>query len=202
MSPPHEIFQLDIFQRDISARHGWVPSSSSLLRVHNLHSLNGPLNMVVSVVIQHQGVPVGVDCEGNNAIFKVNWSHNGLEWLCGRRRHRANFDSGLFLIPIHQSQQPISSPFRYNDFQHDPLGKCNCTPPYSGENGISARSDLNPANGTYPFSALGHRSHGGTDNKVSRRVGKKTSWCWWCAVLLFTNLTSLVLMILSMCICK
>jgi len=60
---------------------------------------------------------------------------------------------------------------RYNDFQHDPLGKCNCTPPYSGENGISARSDLNPANGTYPFSALGHRSHGGTDNKVSHRVG-------------------------------
>ena len=56
---------------------------------------------------------------------------------------------------------------RYNDFQHDPLAKCNCTPPYSGENGISARSDLNPANGTYPFSALGHRSHGGTDNKVS-----------------------------------
>lgn len=59
---------------------------------------------------------------------------------------------------------------RYNDFQHDPLAKCNCTPPYSGENGISARSDLNPANGTYPFSALGHRSHGGTDNKVRTRV--------------------------------
>ena len=55
---------------------------------------------------------------------------------------------------------------RYNNFQHDPLSRCNCTPPYSGENAISARSDLNPANGTYPFGALGHRLHGGTDNKV------------------------------------
>ena len=56
--------------------------------------------------------------------------------------------------------------YRYNDYQHDPLSKCNCTPPYSAENAISARSDLNPANGTYPFSALGHRAHGGTDMKV------------------------------------
>ncbi|WAR23064.1 PLBL2-like protein [Mya arenaria] len=56
---------------------------------------------------------------------------------------------------------------RYNDFQHDPLARCNCTPPYSGENGISARCDLNPANGTYPFGALGHRSHGGTDMKLT-----------------------------------
>ncbi|XP_067929268.1 putative phospholipase B-like 2 [Watersipora subatra] len=56
---------------------------------------------------------------------------------------------------------------RYNDFQNDPLSKCNCTPPYSAENAISARSDLNPANGTYPFSALGHRSHGGTDCKIT-----------------------------------
>lgn len=57
--------------------------------------------------------------------------------------------------------------FRYNDFTHDPLSRCNCTPPYSGENSISARCDLNPANGTYPFGALGHRSHGGTDMKVT-----------------------------------
>ena len=55
---------------------------------------------------------------------------------------------------------------RYNDFKHDPLSACNCTPPYSGENAISARSDLNPKDGTYPFPALGHRCHGGTDNKV------------------------------------
>ena len=56
---------------------------------------------------------------------------------------------------------------RYNDFQHDKLSKCNCTPPYSAENAISARNDLNPKNGTYPFGALGHRSHGGTDMKVT-----------------------------------
>ncbi|KAL7642454.1 UNVERIFIED_CONTAM: hypothetical protein RMT77_007015 [Armadillidium vulgare] len=56
---------------------------------------------------------------------------------------------------------------RYNNFKYDPYSRCNCTPPYSAENGISARSDLNPKNGTYPFSALGHRSHGGTDMKVT-----------------------------------
>jgi len=56
---------------------------------------------------------------------------------------------------------------RYNDFKNDPLSKCDCSPPYNGENAISARSDLNPKNGTYPFGALGHRSHGGTDMKMT-----------------------------------
>ena len=56
---------------------------------------------------------------------------------------------------------------RYNDFKNDPLSKCNCTPPYSAENAISARNDLNPKNGTYPFPALSHRSHGGTDVKAT-----------------------------------
>ncbi|CAB3977828.1 Hypothetical predicted protein [Paramuricea clavata] len=56
---------------------------------------------------------------------------------------------------------------RYNDYTHDPLAKCNCTPPYSAENAISARCDLNPASGKYPFGALGHRQHGGTDAKVT-----------------------------------
>ncbi|KPJ17049.1 Putative phospholipase B-like 2 [Papilio machaon] len=58
---------------------------------------------------------------------------------------------------------------RYNDFKHDPLARCACVPPYSACNAIAARNDLNPANGTFPFRALGHRSHGGTDAKV-------TSW--------------------------
>ena len=31
----------------------------------------------------------------------------------------------------------------------------------------SHRNDLNPKNGTYPFGALGHRSHGGTDMKLT-----------------------------------
>ena len=46
---------------------------------------------------------------------------------------------------------------RYNDYTRDPLSACACSPPYSAENAISARCDLNPAAGTYPFSSLGHR---------------------------------------------
>ncbi|XP_050409470.2 putative phospholipase B-like 2 [Patella vulgata] len=56
---------------------------------------------------------------------------------------------------------------RYNDYTKDPLSRCNCTPPYSAENAISARSDLNPANGTFSISALGHRAHGGIDMKLT-----------------------------------
>ncbi|XP_043924205.1 putative phospholipase B-like 2 [Protopterus annectens] len=57
---------------------------------------------------------------------------------------------------------------RYNNFKNDPLSKCQgCDPPYNGENAISARSDLNPANGTYPFGALSQRLHGGTDMKIT-----------------------------------
>jgi len=56
---------------------------------------------------------------------------------------------------------------RYNNYKHDPLSRCNCTPPYSGENAISARSDLNPKNGSYAFPALGHRDHSATDVKFT-----------------------------------
>lgn len=56
---------------------------------------------------------------------------------------------------------------RYNDYKRDPLSRCACSPPYSAENAIAARNDLNPANGTYPFRALGHRSHGATDAKLT-----------------------------------
>ena len=111
----------------------------------------------------------------SNKIFNVhkkNTCHNKY----------ANYCFMVLLHPIrwrklYMSMQPTNRLClcRYNDFQHDPLAKCNCTPPYSGENGISARSDLNPANGTYPFSALGHRSHGGTDNKV--RTGVRRLAC-------------------------
>ncbi|KAI4885928.1 hypothetical protein NFI96_030902, partial [Prochilodus magdalenae] len=58
---------------------------------------------------------------------------------------------------------------RYNNFNNDPLSECEgCDPPHNGENSISARSDLNPANGTYPFGALRQRPHGGTDMKASK----------------------------------
>lgn len=70
----------------------------------------------------------------------------------------------------HDSVEDIDSMtklMRYNDYTNDPLSRCNCTPPYSAENAISARCDLNPKNGTYPFSALGHRAHGATDMKLT-----------------------------------
>ncbi|VDL84219.1 unnamed protein product [Nippostrongylus brasiliensis] len=47
------------------------------------------------------------------------------------------------------------------------LMRCDCNPPYSAENAISCRSDLNPENGTYPFPSLGYRDHGATDMKVT-----------------------------------
>ncbi|XP_010181268.1 PREDICTED: putative phospholipase B-like 2, partial [Mesitornis unicolor] len=57
---------------------------------------------------------------------------------------------------------------RFNNYLQDPLSRCRgCDPPQNAENAISARSDLNPANGTYPFPALRQRCHGGTDMKVT-----------------------------------
>ncbi|XP_064378374.1 putative phospholipase B-like 2 isoform X2 [Dromaius novaehollandiae] len=57
---------------------------------------------------------------------------------------------------------------RFNNYLRDPLSRCQgCDPPQNAENAISARSDLNPANGTYPFAALRQRSHGGTDMKIT-----------------------------------
>lgn len=44
---------------------------------------------------------------------------------------------------------------RYNDYQHDPLSRCDCTPPYSAESTIAARSELNSPNGRYPIKDLG-----------------------------------------------
>lgn len=65
------------------------------------------------------------------------------------------------------NEEVYFSLIRYNNFKEDPLSKCEgCDPPGNGENAISARSDLNPANGTYPFGALRQRQHGGTDMKV------------------------------------
>ncbi|XP_049878253.1 putative phospholipase B-like 2 [Pectinophora gossypiella] len=64
---------------------------------------------------------------------------------------------------------------RYNDFKHDPLSRCEaCNPPYSACNAIAARNDLNPANGTFPFRALGHRSHGATDAKITSAYLRST----------------------------
>jgi hypothetical protein len=57
---------------------------------------------------------------------------------------------------------------RYNNFKSDPLSKCEgCTPPYTGENAIAARCDLNDPKGVYPISAWGFRDHCATDAKIT-----------------------------------
>lgn len=56
---------------------------------------------------------------------------------------------------------------RYNDFEHDEFSKCNCTPPYSASLAISARGDLNKADGIYPIGGWGQRNHAGTDGKLT-----------------------------------
>lgn len=59
---------------------------------------------------------------------------------------------------------------RYNNFQHDPLstqGQEGLWPPYSSENSIACRDDLNPKNGTYKISAMGYRNHVETDAKIT-----------------------------------
>ncbi|XP_055963141.1 putative phospholipase B-like 2 [Sorex fumeus] len=71
----------------------------------------------------------------------------------------------------HCTVQDVSSMLRllrYNNYLHDPLSLCsNCTPQPNAENAISARSDLNQPNGSYPFQALQQRLHGGIDTKVT-----------------------------------
>ena len=60
-----------------------------------------------------------------------------------------------------------NSLLRYNDYTRDPLSKCDCSPPYSAINAISSRSDLNPANGSYPIPILGSMLSGGIDYKAT-----------------------------------
>jgi hypothetical protein len=57
---------------------------------------------------------------------------------------------------------------RYNDYTHDPISRQGCSgnPPFSAENAVAARDDLNPANGNYTISALGHRDHAAIDAYV------------------------------------
>lgn len=66
---------------------------------------------------------------------------------------------------------------RSNNYLRDPLSRCEgCDPPQNAENAISARSDLNPPNGTYPFPALRQRCHGGTDMKVGEPRQPRGGW--------------------------
>ncbi|XP_070385056.1 putative phospholipase B-like 2 isoform X5 [Dermacentor albipictus] len=68
---------------------------------------------------------------------------------------------------------------RYNNYENDPLAVCAaCNPKYNAENALSARSDLNPSVGRYPFFEMGLRPHGGTDAKVvnSTMMARHSLW--------------------------
>lgn len=66
---------------------------------------------------------------------------------------------------------------RYNDFTHDPISRQGCTadPPFSAENAIAARDDLNPADGNYTIAALGHRDHAAIDAKYTTAALRRAS---------------------------
>ncbi|CAH8829392.1 unnamed protein product [Trichobilharzia szidati] len=55
---------------------------------------------------------------------------------------------------------------RYNDFTHDPLSLCPCKPPFTSNNAISSRNELNDPNGYYPVPSWAYRLAGGTDAKL------------------------------------
>ncbi|XP_069475333.1 putative phospholipase B-like 2 [Ambystoma mexicanum] len=88
------------------------------------------------------------------------------DWFSYDRNPRAQIFRRNHTL-VHDMESMIRL-MRYNNFHIDPMSRCQgCDPPQNGENAISARSDLNPANGTYPFGALRQRQHGGTDMKVT-----------------------------------
>jgi hypothetical protein len=62
--------------------------------------------------------------------------------------------------------ESLTALMRYNDYQHDEFSRCNCTPPYTAEAGISARGDLNPVNGTFQTGMAGG-NHAGVDMKCT-----------------------------------
>jgi hypothetical protein len=69
------------------------------------------------------------------------------------------------------SMQTMMAMMRSNDFKHDPLSRCDgCVPPYTSENSIACRDDLNPADGTWPIGAFGFRNHCATDAKIASKA--------------------------------
>jgi len=124
----------------------------------------------VTPVISKQGYwpsynsPYFTDVFNMSGNFKLMKQYG--DWFSYDRTPRAN----IFRrdAPKVTDIESMIKLMRYNDFTKDPLSACDqCSPPYSAENAISARNDLNPKNGTYPFPALSHRSHGATDMKMT-----------------------------------
>lgn len=110
----------------------------------------------------------------NSPYFTEIFNESGLPALVEKYGDWYTYDKSPRALMFKRDQEKavdlrsVMKLMRYNDFTNDPLSRCTgCDPPYSAENAISARSDLNPANGTYPFKTLGRRAHGGTDAKVT-----------------------------------
>ncbi|KAG8455685.1 hypothetical protein GDO86_001759 [Hymenochirus boettgeri] len=110
----------------------------------------------------------------NVPYFKEVFNASGWPALVDKYGDWFNYDKSPRALMFHRDNTKVKDMtsmvklMRYNDYLNDPLSRCSsCDPPQNGENAISARSDLNPANGTYPFGALRQRQHGGTDMKVT-----------------------------------
>ena len=75
------------------------------------------------------------------------------EWFSYNETARAKiFRRNASMVTSLPSMQAL---MRYNNFKHDPLSQCKCSPPYTAENAIACRDDLNMANGTYSLSFFG-----------------------------------------------
>ncbi|XP_045152636.1 putative phospholipase B-like 2, partial [Echinops telfairi] len=121
----------------------------------------------------------------NLPSFEAVFNASGLQALVTRYGDWFSYDKSprAQIFRRNQSQvhdmESMMQLIRYNDFLHDPLSLCSaCRPQPNAENAISARSDLNPTNGSYPFQALRQRSHGGIDAKVTSSGLAKSLRLW------------------------
>ncbi|XP_054257974.1 putative phospholipase B-like 1 [Macrosteles quadrilineatus] len=109
----------------------------------------------------------------NVPFYKDVFDLSGNQELVDKYGDWFSYDKTPRALIFHRNQSSVTDLdslmklLRYNNYKNDPHSVCNCTPPYSAENAIAARSDLNPKKGRYPFPALGHRCHGAIDAKVT-----------------------------------
>ncbi|CAH2295061.1 phospholipase B-like 2 [Pelobates cultripes] len=150
-------------------RVGQATAPAGLLTV--LEQIPG---MVVTADLSDELYSKGYWASYNLPYFKQIFNVSGLPALVEKYGDWFSYDRNPRAQIFHRNQtniQDLNSMIqlmRYNDFLNDPLSICStCIPKPNGENAISARSDLNLANGTYPFGALRQRQHGGTDMKVT-----------------------------------
>ncbi|XP_077492894.1 putative phospholipase B-like 2 isoform X1 [Amblyomma americanum] len=124
----------------------------------------------VTTVLEKQGYWASYNIPFFPAIFNAS----GLPGLVEQHGDWFTYDRcprALMFKRAHKEPQDVDGVLnliRYNNYEHDPLAVCDaCNPKYNAENALSARSDLNPSVGRYPFLEMGQRPHGGTDAKVT-----------------------------------